>query len=106
MWPTSYVRKSGQAWKLAGVLLFGGVGLVLGMAGGFGGALEPWLFITLLLGGLLVGLGGGFAWPAYSIRCRGCSLKLFWHAVASRPHQESIIWVLVVDRCPRCGAAK
>ena len=108
MWATSYVRKSGQAWKLAvaGVFLFGDGGLVMGMAGGLGEGLDPGLFIALLGVGLLTCLGGGFAWPAYSIRCRDCGLKLFWHAVAAKPHQESIIWVLVVDKCPRCGAVR
>jgi hypothetical protein len=50
MWPTSYVRKSGQAWKLAiaGVLLFGGGGLVVIMASGRGDSLEPGTFIAVL----------------------------------------------------------
>jgi len=108
VWPTSYVRKSGQGWKLAlaGVLLFVGGGLVLGMAGGLGDGLEPGRFIALLLAGLFVSLGGGLAWPAYSIRCRVCELKLFWHAVAARPHDEGLLWVLVVESCPRCGATR
>jgi len=108
MWPTSYVRKSGQAWKLviAAVLLFGGVGVVLVMASGLGENLPPGTFIGLLLTGLFVGLGGGLAWPAYTIRCRACGLKLLWHALTARPHQDSIEWFLVVDSCPGCGATR
>ena len=108
MWPTSYVRKSGQGWKLAiaAVLLFGGGGLVIFMASGRGDSLEPGTFIAVLLAGLFLSLGGGLAWPAYSIRCRSCGLKLLWHALTARPHQDSVEWFLVVDSCPGCGATR
>ena len=96
MWPTSYVRKSGQGWKLAiaAVLLFDGGVLVIIMASGRGDSLEAGTFIAVLLAGLLLSLGGGLAWPAYSIRCRSCGLKILWHALTARPHQDSIEWFL------------
>src|SRR5262250_348775 len=54
MWTTSYVRKSGQCWKLviAAVLLFSGGILVAIMASGRGNNLEPGTFTTVLLAGV------------------------------------------------------
>jgi hypothetical protein len=108
MWTTSYVRKSGQGWKLAiaAVLLFGGGILVAIMVSGRADNLEPGAAITILLAGLFLSLGGGLAWPTYSIRCRSCGLKLLWHAVSARPHHDSIEWFLLVDSCPDCGATR
>ena len=108
MWPTSYVRKSGQGWKLAigAVLLVGGGVVVFISASGHADTLEPGTFIAILLTGLFLSFGGGLAWPAYSIRCRSCGLKLLWHALAARPHQDSIEWFLLVDACPSCGATR
>jgi len=108
MWTTSYVRKSGQGWKLviAAALLFSGGILVAIMASGRGNSLEPGTFTTVLLAGLFLCLGGGLAWPAYSIRCRSCGLKLFWHALSARPHHDSIEWFLLVESCPGCGATR
>ena len=108
MWTTSYVRKSGQGWKLviAAVLLFSGGILVAIMASNLGNNLEPGTFTTILLAGLFLCLGGGIAWPAYSIRCRSCGLKLFWHALSVRPQHDSIEWFLLVDSCPGCGATQ
>ena len=108
MWATSYIRKSGQGWKLAiaGAFLFSGGGLVMFMASGYGDQLAPDVFIPLLLIGLLTSLGGGLAWPARSIRCRACGFKLLWHAISAMPHAGSIEWFLIVDHCPRCGATE
>jgi hypothetical protein len=107
MWPTGYVRRSGQGWKLvlAAFMLFGGGGLVLTAAHGLSET-SPLLGFEWVFAGVVAGLGGGLAWPAYSIRCRRCGLKLFWHAIAARSHDEGLLWFLLFDRCPRCNASE
>ena len=99
----SYVKNSGQAWKVWVflVLLFGGFLL-------FTLALSRTLHLpeTVAIIFVLVALGisiADFVWLSLAIRCRKCAASIGWHAMRRRDAGTWLFWLLQSDSCPACG---
>ena len=101
MFDDSYLKKSGQVWKLG----------VLGLSGALGAVLM-WVGQSRLqqtagpgLGLLFVGVGlvfAGGAWAVWAIRCPVCRTKLLWKAVKEQPSGAWLQWLLGLTGCPTC----
>lgn len=42
-------------------------------------------------------------WMAYGVKCPGCGVNLFLHAVGYTKGGNWLHWLLHADTCPKCG---
>jgi len=105
LFPNSFLRHSGQFWKLKlsffGILLSGVV-----MFAGKYFIVDPNAEIRtrggmLLLGGTALSLGC-FIFAVVAIRCPYCRNRLFWEAVSKKDRKDWLPWLLSQDSCPNC----
>lgn len=102
----TWIRATGQAWKLW--VFF----LIMGISGGIGVAFISSVNETLLLPGLgerslafaLVGTSVmGFLWLCFAIRCRRCGHRPAWLILRSKHASRWLSTLSSLDACPRCG---
>lgn len=101
MKPFSWVRSTGQMWKLG--VVGGGVlsGILLLAELATGGELiggGEAMLIASAFGGLLAGLGG-----LWLIRCPACKSRVAWHVVRTADASVWLVKLVALQRCPRCG---
>ncbi|WP_431264065.1 hypothetical protein ACQ859_30140 [Roseateles chitinivorans] len=93
----------GQQWKLwlAGALLaIAGVGFL--MPDGIGRLLDiPAVAVEL---GATALCGVSLAWTAFAVRCGHCGLRIVIYAISHQSIGQWLHWLMVVKRCPKCGA--
>jgi hypothetical protein len=99
------LKRSGQYWKMWTWPVITWLGLVVL----FMGVRQPapqadapgWPLLLIMIG--LAIAGGSLIWACLSIRCPACRAKLLWRAVRERGPQNSLFWILRIERCPACG---
>ena len=100
----SYLRSSGQLWKLwLGLTLavLGWISIPLELAGYMGPGDAGSL---LIVAGVSVAVCG-FVWASISIRCPKCKARLLWRAVRKQSHKTWLVSLVTDSECPNCGAA-
>jgi hypothetical protein len=98
----SYVKRSGQSWKIwlfLLLLLAGSVMLVIGFT--LIGSSQPSNFVLFVLGGSCLG-ATGFIWLAISVICKNCRARLGWKAITEQSHDNWLLWLLNSETCPVC----
>ena len=101
MFDRSYLKASGQLWKL-GVFFacpLVALSLIIGAFTAFPN--HEQLAIIMVLSGVLLGLLG-LVWASLAITCRQCKARLFWLAVKSQAQSNWMAWLLSLERCPKC----
>jgi|KBSMisStandDraft_5_1062788.scaffolds.fasta_scaffold86858_4 hypothetical protein len=99
----SYIRRSGQSWKiwLSLILL-----TIAGMAVFIGlfsiNRIDESSSAVIVLGGIFLGLIE-FVWVSVSVRCRKCGTRPVWNAFRREPHDSWLASLLNDKQCPRCG---
>lgn len=89
---------------VAGVvaMVLGSVFLAAVVFGELGAGLPDTQYALAALGGMATtALGFAFMW--ISIRCPSCGLRLFASAAGRSPAGTTLIGVLALHACPRCG---
>jgi hypothetical protein len=107
MFDRTYVKKSGQLWKLAVVGSLTVIGLALMWLGqrrlGESPSSEDSGLIMLVVG---VGLGlASGVWAVWAVRCPRCGSKLLWRAVSEQDSGSWLQWLMAQDECPSCRPA-
>src|SRR5690606_33899897 len=100
----SYIRRSGQAWKIwlfFILLLTSAVSLVIGFTTSSG---DPNRFTFFVLGGTCIGIIA-FVWLCISIRCKVCKTRLGWNAVSKASHNDWILRLFKGGKCPVCDSS-
>ena len=102
--PESYIKRSGQSWKVWLSLLLSLAGAIL-MLIGFTSASEneQSSFFLFVFGGSFLGFIG-LIWLSISIRCRNCKTSLGWNAIRHQTHDGWFVWLLKTKKCPVCDA--
>ena len=105
MFEKSYVKQSGQMWKFylffIGFPAFG-VSLVFLALNGVVGE-KATVFTFLVLFGLGLALLG-FVRGVLLLKCPHCKLRLLWKAVREQTSQNWLLWLVSLERCPKCNA--
>ncbi len=97
----SFIKSTGQFWKLIAVLVpLGALGVILIYQEWFSekvtvftGRLLPITAVALLL----------FLWGCISVRCPRCKLRVIWYAVSKVDHRVWTQWIFAFRQCPKCG---
>jgi hypothetical protein len=106
MFDRSYLKKTGQLWKLQAAAVLTGVGgvpMLLGWS-----TIEPPptssgpALILLVVGTVIIVAAG--VWAVWAIACPACRTKLLWRAVAKQSSGLWLHWLVGLTACPSCGA--
>lgn len=97
----SYIKQSGQSWKIWLFLLLLFAGSVLLLLGFTIARAQPSSFVFFVLGGSFL---GAFAliWLSISVRCKNCKTRLGWKAISEQSHDSWFLWLLKSETCPVC----
>ncbi|SRR5229473_2474915 len=100
--PKSPLLVSRQPWKLGvGFGLLAVSGIFTWFDSGVSRLLGFQRYIPTLIG-TFIGLSA-LAFLALALRCPGCGLRLFWHAISKKPINAWGNWLFETDTCPKCG---
>ena len=102
MFDTSYLKSSGQFWKIYLFFVLQLVAFALVMTAvsvGHGQSAEQ--MALLLFTGLTLGFGS-FVWTCFAVKCPKCKTRLFWKAVSGQSSQNWLIRLFALNNCPVC----
>lgn len=103
MFDHSYIKATGQLWKLSllFVLPLIGLGLIIfALSGILGDTVET--SGVAFIAGLCLTLVGVIA-PLLMIRCPGCKTRLLWRAIREQETGGWLSYILLQERCFVCG---
>jgi uncharacterized membrane protein len=103
MFDRSYIKATGQLWKLALFLLVmpvTGLALItLAMSSLLDGHADVSVWLIIL--GILFSMGG-YVVGGLTVRCPQCGARLLWRAVRESSHREWLSRLMTLERCPFC----
>ena len=105
MFDGSFVKRTGQLWKLvAGVtgVIAAGAAILIVVVGSGDLADAPLLWTTGF--GLALGVAS-LAWLALAMRCPRCGCQLGWTAMKTGSGANVMGRLLTMSACPSCGAS-
>jgi hypothetical protein len=98
----SYIRRSGQSWKVWMFFLLFMAGVVLLLVGfATNAARDADSFTFYVLGGSCIAIFS-LVWLIISLRCKDCRARLAWKAISNQSHANWLIWLLSTESCPIC----
>jgi hypothetical protein len=103
MFDRSYIKRSGQLWKLGLFFACPLVALCLMVVGFRTFPAHEQLAVIMILSGVLLGILG-LVWASLTITCHQCKTRLFWLALKSQPQSNWMAWLLSFERCPKCDS--
>jgi ABC-type cobalamin transport system permease subunit len=101
MFDQSYLRSTGQLWKVGLFMVAPICGVLLICVSLVMFAHRTQLAAFLLLAGISVTLVG-LVWGCLAIRCPQCQTRLLWKALQGQAHQNWLTWLLSFSVCPYC----
>lgn len=104
---SSWISRSGQAWKLH--VFYGSVVVTIALIAAFIASVNDIEVIPgvseLGLAILFIGSGlGGLCWLVYSIRCPGCGHRPVWPVLKQANAGSWLPTLLAMPECPSCHA--
>lgn len=97
----SFVKRSGQAWKVWLFLVLMAAGALSMLAGFTIARNQPTRFVAFVLVGTFL-VAVGLFWLAIAVECRNCKTRLGWRALNEQSHNGWLVWFFKADACPAC----
>lgn len=95
----SFLRRTGQLWKLNLGWTLATLGALLIVAG-WSGAFEARSVSPYVIG-VCISVAG-FGWASITIKCHSCGARLFWKAFTEQPVLHAYLWLTTLRVCPGC----
>jgi hypothetical protein len=97
----SFIKKSGQMWKIWLFCCFLIVGLLSFLSAlVFNGLQDTYKMYFIFLGSCLFIIS--ILWICFSVRCKNCGTFIVWKAMKEQSHQNWLIWLFESKNCPFC----
>jgi hypothetical protein len=99
---SSWLKRTGQTWKVVvfGVLVLVGLVLFALFIAAVNGKIEGRGAFTF---GFMGASFGALSWLATAVRCSRCGARPAWHLMRTAPQGSWFSQFLALDRCPSCG---
>src|SRR5438128_11906919 len=105
MFEQSYLRATGQLWKVGLFMLAPICGLLLIAVSLVMITQRTQLAVFCLLAGIALAMAG-LVWGCLAIRCPRCQTHLLWKALNGQAHENWLLWLLSFSACPYCEEQK
>ena len=99
---SSYIKRSGQSWKIWLFLILLFVAAALFLIGFTTTNAQPdGFFVPIVLAGTCL-VWISLIWLSISVRCKNRKAHLGWKAIAGQTHYGWLFWLLQSEVCPVC----